>query len=125
VDAFAPDVEGAIADASTEEFVSFGPASADAGWVEDAWQHYDWSGAAALGDGPEADASNDWATTDWDTGASVARREKPSAADAIASALDQIARRIREGDLAIPSAESVADPNTIAATLAALLGVRR
>jgi len=46
-------------------------------------------------------------------------------ADAIAVALDQIAERIRNGDLSLPGGGSVADPATIAATLAALLGVRR
>jgi hypothetical protein len=45
---------------------------------------------------------------------------KKSAADAIATALNQIAQRIRDGD---PSA--VSDPEKIAATLASLLGVRR
>lgn len=125
VEAFAPDIAGALADASREGFPSSETSSAERGWGEDSWQQYDWSAAAALGDGPETDASNEWATTDWDTGAPLARREKPSAADAIASALDQIARQIREGELAIPSPASVADPKTIAATLAALLGVRR
>jgi hypothetical protein len=78
-----------------------------------------------LGDGPETDASNEWATTDWDTGAPVARAQKNNPADANASALDQIARRIREGEFAVGSPEALADPATIAATLAALLGVRR
>jgi hypothetical protein len=125
VDVFAPDVEGALADASSDEFGSSAAGSAESGWVDDAWQQYDWRAAAALGDGPETEASTEWATTDWDTGAPVARRQRPNAADAIASALDQIARQIREGELAIPSPASVADSKTIAATLAALLGVRR
>ena len=49
-----------------------------------------------------------------------------SAAQAIANALDQIAHQIREGDLTIPSpGGALTDPGAIAATLAALLGVRR
>jgi hypothetical protein len=125
VDAFAPDVEGALADGPTDEFPSNGGAGGEQGWVEDAWQRYDWNGAAALGDGPETEASNEWATTDWDSGAPAARTRTTSPADAIASALDQIARRIREGEFAVGSPEALADPTTIAATLAALLGVRR
>jgi hypothetical protein len=125
VEAFAPDVEGALADASPEQHTSPAAGGADAGWVEDTWQHYDWSAAASLGDGPETEASNEWATTDWDTGAPVARAQGSSPADAIATALDQIARRIREGEFPVAGPEALADPATIAATLAALLGVRR
>ena len=125
VDAFAPDAEGALADASTEEFSPAGGGGDEAGWLADSWQQYDWRAAASLGDGPETDASNEWATTDWDTGTPVARAQKNNPADAIASALDQIARRIREGEFAVASPEALADPATIAATLAALLGVRR
>ena len=40
------------------------------------------------------------------------------------TALDEIARRIREGDLSVP-AGPMTDPATVAATLAALLGVKR
>jgi hypothetical protein len=129
VEAFAPDVIGALGD-TTMGGTDYAPSSTtiataeEAGWVEDTWQQYDWRAAAALGDEPESEASNEWAATDWDTGAPVARNEKPSAADAIASALDQIARRIREGELAVPSPGSLTDPTKIAATLAALLGVR-
>jgi len=130
VEAFAPDVVGALGD-STMGRTDYAPSatttatSEEAGWVEDTWQQYDWRAAAALGDGPETEASNEWAATDWDTGAPVAPHEKPSAADAIASALDQIARRIREGELAVPSPGSLTDPAKIAATLASLLGVRQ
>ena len=130
VEAFAPDVVGALGDTMIDE-TDYAPSatttatSEEAGWVEDTWQQYDWRAAAALGDGLETDASNEWAATDWDTAAPVARNEKPSAADAIASALDQIARRIREGELAVPSPGSLTDPTKIAATLAALLGVRQ
>jgi hypothetical protein len=46
---------------------------------------------------------------------------RPTAAQAIASALDQIAQRIRSGELA---AGGATDPATLAATLAAILGKR-
>ena len=99
----------------------------DEGWLETAWQSYDWKAAAALGETGESEASNAWAETDWESlsqRANAARR--PTAAQAIASALDEIARRIRDGDLVVPpsAAGAVADPTSIAATLASLLGIR-
>ena len=96
-------------------------------WVETDWQRYDWKSVAALGDAEraQADAANDWATTDWDVPSPQRADRTRTPADAIAVALDQIAQRIRNGDLALPGGGSVADPATIAATLAALLGVRR
>ena len=126
---FAPDAEGALlGDSATA--VHIAPAIADrpeteAGWGVDDWQQYDWRGAATLGEGVDSQASNEWATTNWDTGTPGARK-KLSAAQAIANALDQIAQQIREGDVTIPSPSgAVTDPGAIAATLAALLGVRR
>jgi hypothetical protein len=96
-------------------------------WVETDWQRYDWKSVAALGDAEraQADAANDWATTDWDVPSPQKAERTKTPADAIAVALDQIAQRIRTGDLSLPGGGSVADPATIAATLAALLGVRR
>ena len=130
VGSFAPDAEGALIDESavagdyTQATATTRPAT-ETGWVADDWQHYDWRAAAALGDGVEAEASNEWATTDWGVGAPAARDNRPSAAHAIASALDQIARQIREGELTVPPPGALTDPAAIAATLAALLGVRR
>lgn len=130
VGAFAPDAEGALLDemVAAMDYTSGGAAvaaGAETGWVEDDWQHYDWRAAAALGEGVEAEASNEWATTDWDAHTPVVRQEKPTAAHAIANALDQIAQRIREGELTVPPPGALSDPTAIAATLAALLGVRR
>jgi hypothetical protein len=97
------------------------------GWEETDWQRYDWRSAAALGETSDPEASSAWAQTDWGiAGSPQPRDSRESAARAIADALDGIARRIREGDLVIPPAPSaVPDPATIAATLAALLGVKR
>ena len=127
---FAPDTDGALMDESAVA-VEYGSAPApgrpetEAGWGVDDWQHYDWRAASTLGEGVESQASNEWATTNWDAGTPGARK-KLSAAQAIANALDQIAQQIREGDLTIPSTSgALTDPRTIAATLAALLGVRR
>ena len=122
VGSFAPDADGALID---EAAVATAHPATGTGWVVDDWQQYDWRAAAALGDGVDAEASNEWATTDWGVGAPAARDNRPSAAHAIANALDQIAQRIREGELTVPPPGGLTDPAAIAAALAALLGVRR
>ena len=102
------------------------PQTDPSGWGETDWQRYDWSAAAALGDAGDPAAMSAWAQTDWGNPGSSAKDTRDSAAKAIADALDGIARRIRDGDLVFPPPPaSVPDPATIAATLAALLGVRR
>jgi hypothetical protein len=94
-------------------------------WANTDWQQYDWRSLATLGEGGESTASNDWATTDWDAATPrperAAKDTRPTAAQAIASALNQIAQRIRSGELA---AGGATDPATLAATLAAILGNR-
>lgn len=97
------------------------------GWLEDAWQNYDWKAAASLGETAEAEASNAWAETDWGSMSLRANASRPTAAQAIASALDEIARRIRDGELVVPPSATgvVPDPTSIAATLASLLGIRK
>ena len=131
VEHFAPDAEGALSDAwpaASGEVAPDGARASDlseAGWIETDWQHYDWRAAAALGESAEKEASNAWASTDWDGRAPRPRDLRPTAAHAIATALDEIAQRIREGELAVPGRGPTTDPATIAATLAALLGVRR
>jgi len=98
-------------------------------WSEADWQQFDWRSAAALGDAADPEATHAWSETDWDKAPrqqSPSGRETPqSAAQAIADALDGIARRIREGELSLPSPGSIKNPGDIAATLAALLGVKR
>jgi hypothetical protein len=134
VDIFAPDTKGASSDSAP---AASAPAartdippsevnaadSLEMGWLETDWQHYDWHAAAALGEGVD-DATRAWATTDWD-GAAAPPRSRPPTADSIATALNEIARRLRDGELAVPGSGATTDPATIAATLAALLGVRR
>jgi hypothetical protein len=97
-------------------------------WGITDWQQYDWRSVANLGETAESAASNAWATTDWDaTGPSAARAprsDQPTVEQAIAKALEQIAQRIKSGELAAPTPGSATDPATIAATLAALLGIR-
>ena len=133
VAAFAPTDDEASFGARESVFTQYASSTestargAETEWVETDWQQYDWRSAAALGESGATDveASNAWARTDWDARLPSRREQRQTAADAIASALDQIAQRIRNGDLAVPSPGAVTDPSTIAATLAALLGVRR
>jgi hypothetical protein len=132
VGSFAPDAEGALIEESAVvvDYTS-GPASesppTQTGWGVEDWQRYDWRSAATLGDAVESQASNEWATTNWDAGSGKPTvRNKLTPAQAIANALDHIAQQIREGDLTVPSpGASPTDPGAIAATLAALLGVKR
>ena len=126
---FAPDVEGALIEESAvgvdyDSTAATARPSMGSGWVVDDWQQYDWRSAATLGDGVESQASNEWATTNWEAGTQSARTTL-SAAQALANALDQIAQRIREGELSVPPPGALTDPAAIAATLAALLGVKR
>jgi hypothetical protein len=99
------------------------PNALAAEWADTDWQQYDWRSLASLGEGAEAAASTAWASTDWDANRPRAKDERSTAAQAIASALDQIAKRIRDGELA-PLPGMPTDPTTIAATLAAILGIR-
>lgn len=127
---FAPDAEGALIEkhAGAGEYslpAATNGTATESEWVEEDWQQYDWRAAAALADGSNAEASIDWESTDWDLGAPAQQGAKPTAAQTIARALDQIARRIRQGELTVPPPDALTDPAAIAATLAALLGVRR
>lgn len=100
------------------------PNSLAAEWANTDWQQYDWRSLASLGEGAEAAASTEWASTDWDANRPRAKDAQPTAAQAIASALDQIAQRIRDGQLT-PMPGMPTDPATMAATLAAILGIRK
>lgn len=122
-----PSEFGAGAGYATGPEASQGEPAGEEGWLETAWQNYDWKAAAALGESGEAEASHAWAATDWDLASPRPNTSRPTAAQAIASALDEIARKIRDGELVVPPAGSGVgpDPSTIAATLASLLGIRR
>jgi hypothetical protein len=96
-------------------------------WAHTDWQQYDWRSVAALAETADTAALNAWAATDWDAiGPGSDKAPQPTAAQAIATALHQIAKRIRDGELAVPMpGPGTTDPATIAATLAALLGIRQ
>jgi hypothetical protein len=131
VEHFAPNAESAPSDSWPVESGDKAPIGervadvSESGWIETDWQHYDWNSVAALGESAEREASNDWAKTDWDETAAPARDSRPTAAQAIATALDAIAQRIREGELAVAGSGATPDPAKIAAAVAALLGVKR
>lgn len=130
VDRFAPESGGGLQGNGANSGDAFAPEStqrsepSESGWLETEWQHFDWRAAAALGETANEEASTAWATTDWGGPVSKVGDKRQTAADAIAAALDEIAKRIREGDLSVPGG-STTDPAAIAATLAALLGVKR
>jgi hypothetical protein len=128
VAAFAPgDVDALFGGQATDAIATEARETAidETEWLEADLQQYDWRAAAALGDGVETAATNEWATTDWEVTSRVSRDKRPSAAEAIADALDNIAQRIRDGELAVPPPTALTDPAAIAATLAAILGVKR
>jgi hypothetical protein len=126
VDDFAADAATGGADAQADAYPAAPAPEPIDGWVETDWQQYDWRSAAALGETENArEASNAWADTDWDAGIAKHRERPHSPADDIATALDQIAQRIREGELPMPVPGALSDPATIAATVAALFGIRR
>ncbi len=93
-------------------------------WETDDWQGYDWSTAGRLARAEPDEAAEAWASTDWSE-PHHARASRQSAAEALASALDQIARRIRDGELSVPGADTVKDQAAITAALAAVLGIKR
>jgi hypothetical protein len=126
VDEFASGAEGSMGNGTAGENASTANASdtGESGWGETDWQHYDWRAAAALGEIANEEASSAWATTDWDAAAPRARELRKTAAHAIAKALDEIAQRIRAGEVVAPG-NGALDPTNIAATLAALLGAKR
>ena len=98
------------------------PGATDWGLTD--WQQYDWRSVAALGESVDPDASTAWATTDWEAGPAREKDTPPNAAQAIAMALDQIAQRIRDGELAVPGSGGAGDPAALASTLAALFGIK-
>jgi hypothetical protein len=128
VDEFAPNAEGMSTGIGGIDAANANISNpTDSGWGETDWQHFDWRAAAALGETVSDEATNAWATTDWDAAAAAQRPKalRQTAAHAIATALDEIAQRIRAGELVVPPPGAPSDPSTIAATLAALLGVKR
>src|SRR6266446_1581776 len=84
------------------------------------WQSYDWSGIASLGaPAPEeVEAHAAWASTNWDSSTGRSRGLPPYE---VAAALDEIARRIRSGELSLAQFQGTPPEAAIAAVFAALL----
>ena len=106
----------------------------DDGWAVSEWQSFDWSSLSAIARHAEgAAAQENWATTEWTSDDAVAY-DSPydsrgwSSADAsaheVADALDDIAARIRSGELAIDNLRGTPPEAAMAAALAALLRMR-
>lgn len=108
------------------------------GWAAGEWQRYDWSSISSLGrqsaDSVAADA--DWGTTEWSAEATGVFGDLPGlhardtgggarpTAHEVAVALDDIARRIRSGELLIDQFRGSPPEAAMAAVLAALLRTR-
>ncbi len=97
------------------------------GWAAADWQSYDWGGLAALG-APEPEAAQahaEWMSTNWDSAArglrEIATRSNEPAEDEVAAALDEIARRIRSGELSLEQFRGTPPEAAIAAAFGALL----
>jgi len=97
------------------------------GWAAADWQSYDWSGLASLA-APEpeaAEAHAAWSSTNWDAGGAGSLDLSPRSLnlreDEVAAALDEIARRIRSGELSLHQFRDSPPEAAIAAAFASLL----
>lgn len=95
-------------------------ATDDEGWAVADWQSYDWSGIASLAaPAPEeVEAHAAWSSTNWD---SSSGKSRALPAHEVAAALDEIARRIRSGELSLAQFQGTPPEAAIAAVFAALL----
>ena len=98
-------------------------ATDEEGWAVADWQSYDWSGIASLGAPPpeEVEAHAAWSSTNWDSSTGRSRGLPPYE---VAAALDEIARRIRSGELSLAQFQGTPPEAAIAALFAALLRTR-
>lgn len=97
------------------------------GWAAADWQSYDWSGLATLGapDPEAAQAHAEWTSTNWTSTArdlrEIADRSNEIPGSEVADALDEIARRIRSGELSLEQFRDTPPEAAIAAAFGALL----
>jgi hypothetical protein len=94
------------------------------GWAAADWQSYDWGGLASLGaPAPEAaEAHAAWSTTNWEAGrGGPSDRAIHLREDDVAAALDEIARRIRSGELSLQQFRGSPPEAALAAAFASLL----
>jgi hypothetical protein len=96
------------------------------GWAAADWQSYDWGGLTVLGTpAPEAAAAHAaWSSTNWEPagrGLGATGGSALPGSDEVAHALDEMARRIRSGELSLEQFASTPPEAAIAALFAALL----
>ena len=98
----------------------------DEGWADADWQSYDWSGLASLGaPAPEAaEAHAAWSSTDWDAGVGGRTESEHLRDDEVAAALDEIARKIRSGELSLQQFKGSPPEAVVAAAFASVLRSR-
>lgn len=97
------------------------PAQISEPWATGEWQRYDWRAAAALGAEERARAAQAWADLDWEGEARGRAMQRNSE---IAAALEEIARRVRAGELHVHGHAGMSEEAAAAAALAALLAER-
>jgi hypothetical protein len=101
--------------------VAESPTRAGDSWASGEWQSYDWRSAGALAPEERARAAQAWADLDWESETRNRVRERN---EAIAAALEGIARRVRTGDLLVHGHPGMTEEAAAAAALAALLARR-
>lgn len=100
------------------------------GWASADWQSYDWNQVSSLGaPAPEAmEAHAAWTSTDWESTtkrlSDLASRPGGLPAEEVARALDEIARRIRSGELSLERFHGTPPEAAIAAVFASMLRTR-
>jgi hypothetical protein len=94
------------------------------GWAAADWQSYDWTGVASLGARvPEAiEANAAWSSTDWDTASSRQGGLRPFE---VAAALEEMASRIRSGELSLERFYGTLPEAAMAAAFSAQLRTKR
>ena len=100
--------------------------AADEGWADADWQSYDWSALASLGaPAPEAaEAHAAWSSTNWDAGGGRRTESEHLREYEVAAALDEIARKIRSGELSLHQFRGSPPEAAIAAAFASVLRSR-
>jgi hypothetical protein len=90
-------------------------------WATGEWQRFDWRSAASLAPEERARAAQAWSDLDWEADTKSKVRERT---EAIARALEGIARRVRSGELLVHGHPGMTEEAAAAAALAALLARR-
>jgi hypothetical protein len=102
-------------------------ASQEEGWAPGDWQSYDWSRIASLGApaSETTEAQTAWSSTDWNSAArglsDTSGGQGALSGNDVAAALDEIARRIRSGQLSLERFAGTPPEAAIAAAFAAFL----